>query len=417
MSKQIHAGSRNGSVIAPSSKSHTHRLILCASFSNSRTILTCNCMSNDILATIECLNSLGANINISNNNIIIKPIKAAPSDLCHLRCEESGSTLRFLLPIVGVLGVRAVFHMEGRLCERPIEPLASLLRSHGMLIEKKDGLLYCSGKLTSGDYFIPGNVSSQYISAPLMALPLIGNNSRLIVTDKIESGPYIDLTETVLQTSGIKYVKKNNTYFFETQQTYSFAEQMSVEGDWSNSAFFLSAGAFSEKGITVRGLNISSAQGDKKIVDLLQRFGADVLIADGLVTVKKNKLNGIVIDASSIPDLVPVLSVVAAASDGQTKIINASRLRLKESDRLESTSKLISSLGGAVTLTEDGMIITGKKRLKGGMIDSCNDHRIAMSAAVAASACDDKVVINDPDCINKSYPGFFDDFDSLEVIN
>ena len=332
-----------------------------------------------------------------------------------LDCGESGSTLRFLLPVVGALGAKGHFKMHGRLPLRPLAPLDEELKKHGMFLKKQGDELYFEGKLSAGAYLMPGNVSSQYISGLLFALPLLKGDSILTVTGLLESRDYVLMTEEALAKAGIVFEKNGNTYRICGGRHYDMPKELAVEGDFSNAAFFLSIGALSYEGVTVTGLNTASLQGDRRIVEILEAFGAKVTVEGDSVNVRGGELAGITIDAALIPDLVPVLSVVAAGAKGETRIINAARLRLKESDRLKSTADLINGLGGKCEELEDGLVITGNGSLKGGTADTCNDHRIAMAAAVAACISEDKVILTDEKCVAKSYPGFFEDFGKLDI--
>lgn len=409
-------GTRSGEVTIPSSKSYAHRFLICAALSDKESIVKCDGISKDIEATIKCLNALGADITLGDNNcIFVKPLITVKKGRCNLYCGESGSTLRFLIPVVGALGADAVFYMEGKLYQRPLDALTKTLTQNGMKIEQDGTLLYCSGKLTSGTYRIPGNISSQYISGMLFALPLIEGNSTLEVFGNIESADYIIMTEDAISATGISFIKEANNYSVSGNQKYSVNENAVVERDWSNAAFFLCMGAVSKNGITLQDMNLSSRQGDKEIINIIKKFGADVIINDNSVTVKRGTLKGQVIDAKAIPDLIPTICALACASDGKTEIINAERLRLKESDRIATTAAMLRALGAVVTEKNDGIIIEGTDSLNGGKIDAANDHRIAMSAAVAASICENEVIINGAQCVSKSYPDFWEHLEKLEV--
>lgn len=415
MNISIKPGQRSGLVKIPASKSQAHRLLICAALGRTDTLIECDGLSADIRATIACLNALGAGIVPiwDDRALLVRPILKVPRELCHLPCGESGSTLRFLLPVCGALGADAVFHMEGRLPQRPLAPLDRQLEEHGMELRQEGELLYCSGQLQPGDYELPGNVSSQYISGLLMALPLVSGDSRLSVTGSIESAAYITMTEDALRLSGIDFTKENNCYSIPGGQRSRLPQTLQVEGDFSNAAFFLCMGALSSQGIEVTGLNTASHQGDRAAVDILRSFGAEIRELENGYFVRRSRLQGLTIDAKPIPDLIPVLSVVAALSRGETRIINAGRLRLKESDRLSSTASLIRSLGGEVEELEDGLVIHGRSRLSGGSVDSWGDHRIAMAAATAACGCASGVELSGAQAVNKSYPRFWEDFDAL----
>lgn len=408
-------GLRSGQMKIPASKSQAHRYIIAAGLSGRESDIICDGISEDIAATMACLKGLGAEFE-GDLKIHCKPVTGQPAEECELQCGESGSTLRFMLPVAGALGAKGHFVMKGRLPERPMAPFDDELRKHGMKIRKEGNLLHFEGQLKAGAYTLPGSISSQYISGLLLALPLLDGNSILTITDKIESRDYIIMTEETLERAGIRFEKKGNVYEIPGRQKYNMPELTDVEGDFSNAAFFLSMGALSPLGITVKGLNNASKQGDRRIVDILKAFGANVVEGQSEVFVSRKELKGITIDAAMIPDLVPVLSVVAAAAEGESRIINAGRLRLKESDRIESTVNMINNLGGRALGTPDGLIIQGTGKMQSGFVDTCGDHRIAMSAAVAACISTGEVTVKDETCVNKSYPRFWDDFASLKGI-
>ncbi len=414
MNKTILPGARTGEVHIPASKSQAHRMLLCAAMGENEVTLRCRGLSKDILATVACLKALGASVDAEGEVLHLRPVSAPPPGLCLLPCGESGSTLRFLLPLVGALGASAVFEREGRLPERPIEPLGRELCRNGMDIRSDGARLSCSGQLRPGAFSLPGNISSQYISALLMTLPLLEGESTLHIEGALESAAYVAMTEEVLRLGGVRTEKTGDGYRIPGGQRCRFAPELSVEGDYSNAAFFLCAGALSERGIRVTGLDPQSRQGDRAIVPLLEEMGAQVASDGSSVTVKRAALHGITIDASPIPDLIPVLSVVAAAASGETRVIHAQRLRLKESDRLHSTTQMLRALGAEAEELPDGLVIRGGRTLAGGTVDACGDHRIAMSAAVAGGICRGAVTICGSECVQKSYPDFWTDFQQLK---
>ena len=415
MNRIVLPGQRSGAVRIPASKSQAHRLLICAALGEEQAEIRCDGISADIAATMDCLNALGAKIACEGERISVEPIRAVPGGLCELPCGESGSTLRFLLPLCGALGAEAVFLMQGRLPERPLAPLDQVLREHGMTIRQEGDRLFCSGKLTPGDYSLPGNVSSQYISGLLMALPLPEGESRLQVTGPVASAGYIAMTEDALNLAALRFEKDGWRYRIPGGQRSRMQASLSVEGDWSNAAFFLAAGALSERGVRVCGMNPASSQGDRAVLEILRRFGAEITLEKNEIPIHRGALRAADIDAEPIPDLIPVLSVVAACAEGETHIRNAGRLRLKESDRLQSTAALLTALGGDVTEGEDSLTIRGRKSLKGGAVDSFGDHRIAMAAAVASCLCTDPVTVLGSECVRKSYPRFWDDWEGLTV--
>jgi len=414
MKRTIIPGARTGRVRIPASKSQAHRLLICAALGEEKTEVVCDGISADIAATAKCLRALGAAVEETETGFLVSPIKKVPEGRCELYCGESGSTLRFLLPIVGALGVQAAFHREGRLPQRPLAPLDSVLTAHGMTLSEDGDLLLCSGQLQAGDYEITGNVSSQYISGLLMALPRLAGESTLTVTGTLESAAYVAMTEDALRLSGVEFSKNGASYAIPGGQRFRLPTRTAVEGDWSNAAFFLCMGALAKEGVRVEGLNLKSSQGDRGVLDVLRAFGAAVSEEENAVTVRRGALRGVTVDASPIPDLIPVLSVVASVAAGETRVENAYRLRLKESDRLQSTANLLRALGGRVEEKEDGMVITGVPVLHGGETQTQNDHRLAMSAAVAACAAMGEVTVDNDACVAKSYPRFWEDYGSLK---
>ena len=413
MIRELTPGPRCGCVKIPASKSQAHRLLIVAALGEGETRLRCDGISKDIAATVACLKALGAEIREEDGALLVRPIRAIPTGECRLPCGESGSTLRFLLPVVGALGARAVFVREGRLPERPLSPLDRELCAHGMTLEAEGALLHCGGKLVPGDYSLPGNVSSQYISGLLLALPKLAGESRLTVTGPLESAAYVTMTEDALRLAGIRFDKHNDVYIINGMQKARLPETLTVEGDWSNAAFFLALGALSPQGMKVMGMDRRSSQGDRAVLEILRRFGAEIAEEGTDLLIRRGTLRAQVIDAAPIPDLIPVLSVVAAVAEGETHIVNAGRLRLKESDRLRSTTAMLSALGAQIEEQPEGLVIGGKPQLLGGTVDTVGDHRIAMSAAVAASVCTGNVTVEGAECVQKSYPRFWEDYDAL----
>ena len=413
MTRTVAPGPRAGVIQIPASKSQAHRMLICAALSREPSRLILDGFSADIEATMQCLEALGARCEETANGLSVTPVGVCPAQ-ARLDVGESGSTLRFLLPVLGALGVQAEIRMHGRLPERPLSPLWEVLEAHGMRLQQDGTILHTDGQLIAGDYSLPGNVSSQFISGLLFALPLLGGNSTLTVTGALQSARYVSMTEQALAEAGI--LTKNDVPLWQIGggQRYAPPAVQTVAGDWSNAAFFLCMGALSATGVTVTGLNSTSLQADRAITEILVRFGAELTVSEDAVTVRRGVLHGITLDAGPIPDLVPVVSCLAALCDGETRVENAARLRLKESDRLQTTAALLSALGGSVRELPDGLIISGRGRLSGGTADACGDHRIAMSAAMAACGCEGPVTVSGSECVAKSYPAFWEDFASLK---
>ena len=378
-----------GNINAIPSKSQAHRMLICAAFSDQPTTLICPETNRDIEATANCLTALGAGITWLSNGYRVKPIEEVPFR-ASLPCQDSGSTLRFLLPIAGALGVDTVFQMTGRLPQRPLTPLWEEMERMGCTLTRPTAdTIRCTGRLRSGEYAINGTVSSQFITGLLFALSLLPGQSRLQVLGKLESAPYVSMTLAAMERFGISC----NDYCFPGNGRFHSPGTVTVEGDWSNAAFFLAAQALGSP-IQVGNLNPDSPQGDRVCARLLPELKDNLTIS-----------------AADIPDLVPILAVTAAANQGAV-FTDIGRLRLKESDRVASVMDMLRALGGQAEADDTTLTVYGTG-LHGGTVDSRNDHRIAMSAAIAATVCDSPVTILGAQCVEKSYPKFFTDYTSL----
>lgn len=410
MDIQLSLKNMRGTVDAIASKSDAHRILIAASLSDKPCKIILNSTSNDIEAACRCLTAAGAVIEKDGMNLLVTPIKKPPQKAV-FDCGESGNTIRFLIPVAAALGIDSVFTGSGRLPERPQTPLLNAISENGVTVSPDGEFpIKISGKLRSGIFTLPGNVSSQFVTGLLFALPLLDGDSEIRLIPPVESKPYINMTISTLKKFGIEVTESGNSYFVKGNQKYISPEEIKVDGDWSNGAFFVVSGALSD--ITVNGLYATSVQGDKAVCDIVKRMGADVICGESGVTVKKNTLHGINIDASNIPDLVPVISALAVFAEGTTNIYNAARLRLKESDRLKTVTELIKTAGGDITELADGLIINGGKKLKDEFtVPSFNDHRLVMAAAVLSFAS--KVTITDAQAVNKTYPSFTDDITRL----
>ncbi len=414
MTVKIIKSVQGGTVSAIASKSEAHRLLIGAALSTGASHIVCSETSDDINATVRCLNALGAQIVYQDGLFNVLPVKTPVKGEIILDCGESGSTLRFMLPVACALGAEAVFKMAGRLPTRPLSPLYEELISHGCALSPQGmSPLHASGHLRGGNFTIPGNISSQFISGLMFALPLLPDDSQIKIIGDIESEPYIDMTIAAVKKFGIVIKPGDHNYLIRGNQHYTAKQSVSVEGDWSNAAFWLCAGAIGDGGINVLNLNGASLQGDKSVLSILERFGANIVLSGDSVTVSRGKLVGIKIDAGDTPDLVPILAAVASIAEGKTTIYNAGRLRIKESDRLKTVTETLSILGADIIETPDGLIINGKTQLSGGTVHSHGDHRIAMMAAIVSTVCSEAVTIIGAEAVKKSYPGFFRDFAAL----
>ncbi|MBQ2932278.1 MAG: 3-phosphoshikimate 1-carboxyvinyltransferase [Clostridia bacterium] len=407
----------SGSVKIPPSKSYAHRAIISAFLSGGDCKIENIKLSDDISATLSCMKALGGEyiydpqsltLNISRKT---KPL----TKKVRLDCLESGSTLRFFIPIALSLGTEFEFSGKDRLLSRPLDPYFKIFDHLGIEYHQTENSLLISGSLKPGKFVIDGSVSSQFVTGLLFALPLLDGTSEIAIDGNLSSKGYIDITLDVLKKFGIK-IKNDNykTFIIEGNQKYK-AQNYVVEGDFSQSAFFLVAGALGSD-ITVSGLNPDSLQGDKKILDIIKETGAKIeqVSKSDFSAICTSLMHGITIDADEVPDLVPVLAVLFAFCKGESRITNASRLRLKESDRLSTTCDVLKKMGADIEEGEDFLVIKGKQTLKGAEVSAHNDHRIAMAAAIAACRCEGDVIIDGAEkAVSKSYPDFFEDYNNL----
>lgn len=392
MDIRITPGPLSGRAAAIPSKSVAHRLLICAAMAQEETTIACPLTSQDIDATARCLEAMGASISREKGafHVIPGPLKSP----CTLPVGESGSTLRFLLPLCAALGLEAEFVMEGRLPQRPLAPLDALLADNGVTLTRPaPDRLHISGRLSGTAFSLPGNVSSQYISGMLFAAPFLPAPAVLEIQGPMASAPYVAMTQAALGQFGVS-AQGNAPAFALTPCALHSPGETFVEGDWSNAAFWLAAGQMGSR-VTVSGLDAASLQGDRLSAFWLPRLGGSCTI-----------------DADNIPDLVPILAVCAATKEGPTCFMNAGRLRIKESDRIETVLSLITALGGRAEATYDSLTVWGGT-LTGGTVCAAGDHRIAMAAAIAATVCREPVTILGADAVRKSYPHFWEDYTAL----
>lgn len=404
MNIKITKAPTGGCVSVPGSKSMAQRLMLAWALSKSECGVVSKSDADDVLAMGECAKEGFAAIEEKRTSIA-EPLKVG----------ESGAVLRFVMPVLGALGISADLRMEGRLPARPMESLLSQLSQHGMIITRPSyDVFHIEGKLFGGIFELPGNQSSQFISGLLMALPLVPDNSEIKVIGEIESRPYVDMTLDVLNKSGITVIEETpGDFYIPGGQEYRLEGDHEAEGDWSSAAFWLALGTLTEKSITVKGLNTGSIHGDRNIVAVLKNMGAEITESKEGITALGHRLNSAMIDCRNTPDLVPAIVIAACAALGKTTIMNAERLRFKESDRLAAIADVLRSLGGLVNERPDGLEIYGSGRLHGGWISSHGDHRIAMMAACLKAYCEGDIEIEDAGCVTKSYPEFWNDYRSL----
>lgn len=408
-----------GSVKIPPSKSMAHRAIICAALSDGICRIDNIDYSDDIIATINAMNSLGATIEKHDDYIEVVGIYKNINKIKENRiidCNESGSTLRFLVPISLLFKGSNKFIGKGNLGKRPLTTYYNIFNDQGIKYsyEENNLNLVVDGELKPGVFEVEGNISSQFITGLLFALPLLNGDSKITITKEMESKGYIDLTLKAISDFGIEIINNNYSEFIiKGNQKYN-ARNYRVEGDYSQAAFFLCADGLGNN-VLCRDLDLNSLQGDKEIIDILERmnvvFNANEIGLSGEVN---GELISTVIDGSQCPDIIPVLSAVSALSKGTTEIINAGRLRIKECDRLSAVTSELKKLGAQIIEKEDGLVITGVEKLQGGVeVWSHKDHRIAMTLAIASTMCKKPIIIKDYECVAKSYPSFFEDFKAL----
>ena len=419
MKIKIRPGKLNGTIEIPPSKSYSHRAVIAAALAeNGKKSKIDNLkFSVDITTTTDIMENWGAEIERFESalEIIGNGGKVAPRDK-YVQCNESGSTIRFLIPVGITSENELVFDGKGKLVDRPLDSYYRIFDKQGLKYETTDGKLplTVNGKLKPGNYEIDGNISSQFITGLLYALPLLEGDSKLIINKNLESKGYVDLTLEILKLARIEIVNNDYKSFdIRGNQTYKPFDY-TVEGDYSQVAFWIVAGIISanrDNEVKCLHVNKNSLQGDREIIEIVTRMGAKLEIFDDYVIVKPSKTKGTVIDISQCPDIGPVLTVLASLSEGETRIINGERLRIKESDRITSIKTELNKLGGNVSEEGDSLIIQGVEGFRGGItVNAWNDHRIAMSLAIASTRCEKEIILEEAESVRKSYPHFWDDF-------
>ena len=390
-----------GTITPPPSKSQAHRALLAAALSGGVSLLSGLAQSQDIAATLSCLRALGTGVEEAGPGALrihglgCSIPQAGPFPV--FDCGESGSTLRFLIPVALVAAGGGRFTGRGRLLERPQGPYFALFEEKGVSYERTGDFLTVQGRLTPGTYALPGDVSSQFVTGLLYALPLLEGDSELVLTTPLESRGYVDMTLDVLRKFGIRVEETASGFRVPGNQAFQ-ARDLTIEADWSQAAFWYAAN-FLDGEIDIQGLDHSSAQGDRRIA------------LDYWTLARPGEVE---LDVSQCPDLVPPLAAIAAGRSGVTRLTHAARLRMKESDRLTAVADVLTALGAEVTEGPDSLTLTGRDTLPGGaVVDSHNDHRIAMMAAVAALACEAPVTVTGAECVAKSYPNFWEDYEKL----
>ena len=414
MAIKIIPQSLSGGVQVPPSKSMAHRAIICAALARGKSVITNIEYSKDIQATIGAMKSLGTMIFEHDDYLEIDGTTTFMKNQCEINCFESGSTLRFMVPIALVCENNLHFIGEGRLGKRPMQVYYDIFDEQGISYLYRENVLdlYVRGRMHGGEFHIPGDVSSQFFSGLLFALPLMDEDSRIVVTSPLQSKGYIDLTLQMLEKFGV-HIENHDYQEFVIQggQQYHPCDYR-VEADFSQAAFYLVAGALNNE-VYLQDLNIESYQGDKIVVDLLQQMGCEFKRTSKGDLMTCSKLQAIHIDGSQCPDIIPVMALACALSSGTSYISHIGRLRIKECDRLQATVEVINQLGGHAIEKEDAMEIQGVEKLQGGRVSSYHDHRMAMMEAIASTVCKQPVIIDDEQCVEKSYPRFWEDFQQL----
>ncbi|MBQ3842126.1 MAG: 3-phosphoshikimate 1-carboxyvinyltransferase [Ruminiclostridium sp.] len=387
----------HGKITVPPSKSISHRALICAALADGQSVLRNVLDCEDTKATIEALTALGAQITVNGGNITVDGIKN-PAAAADINCRESGSTLRFVIPIAAALGAKTTFHGSANLPNRPITPYLEEFPKHGVSFDTDKMPYTISGKLTGGEFPVTGDISSQFITGYMLALPLTGEDCTIKLTSELQSRPYAELTADVMNTFGVNVVIGEDSFTVTAGSAFTPCEY-TVEADMSQAAFFLVANAIGGSTEPVN-LNYESVQGDRLIIEITRDF-------------MKNGGRAFDVDAENIPDLVPILTVLACFAEGTSHITGCGRLRIKECDRLAAISTELNKLGAKIEAGEDFLTINGVKELHGGECETYNDHRIAMSLAIASQRCTEPLLIRGSDCVSKSYPGFFNDFAKL----
>ena len=405
----------SGNITIPPSKSLAHRAIICACLAPGRSVISNIDYSVDIRATIEGMRHLGASIKEYKDTLFIDGIETFQYDGDVVNCHESGSTLRFFLPLFSLTGKRATFSGSKRLIERPQNVYEMLFQEQGIDFVRKYPNIIIDGRLKPGELTLKGNVSSQFITGLLFALPLLEADSKIHIEPPFESRSYVDLTIQMLKRFQI-IVEYEDAYTLAIKgnQQYQPTDVL-VEGDYSQLVFWASLGVLNHS-VETHGLDLHSLQGDKKTIDIFQSMNAGIKVLDDGYQFCPGTLNGTVIDLNDCPDLGPMLFALATQANGKTTFQNAGRLRIKESDRIKAMETELKKLGCSISSTFGTVTITGPVKLQGNVtLHGHNDHRIVMALSILATIADEPITIDDAQAISKSYPGFFKDLASCGI--
>lgn len=411
MNKIIYPNRSEGSIDVISSKSLSHRALICAALSKDKSIINNISLNDDILRTIECLRVLGAKITVDNKTVTVIGFDIYDElDEVVLNANESGSTLRFLIPLASIKAKRVIFKGSKTLMSRPLDVYQKLFDDNNLTFEILEDRLIIEGKLILNEYLVAGNISSQFISGIMFIMPLLKEDAKITLTSPLESKSYVDLTLAMLEEFNIK----SDGLAILSKQTY-LASDLTIEADYSQAAFFLVLGAINNE-VTIENLNLKSKQGDREILSILENLGADITYANNAVTVKKSKLKSLTIDLKHIPDLGPILFILGLFTEESLVLLNTERLLIKESDRINSMLKQLEKFGANISHINNTVTINRLDNFKNVvMIDSCNDHRIAMAFSILATTLETPLKIVNAEAVNKSYPRFYKDLAKLNI--
>ncbi len=412
MNVLINPSKLSGTISVPPSKSQSHRAIICAALAKGKSVINNVVLSDDVLATLSAMEKIGAKVIRNNHQLIIQGVsRISINDDNFIDCNESGSTLRFLIPLLSLSRQKIVLIGKPGLFKRPMSVYEQLFKSFNLCYQANEKSIIINGALPEGTYHIPGNISSQFVSGLMFALPLLKGDSVIEIEGELESKEYIDMTIDTLKQFGVEVTVGEAKYFIRGNQKYS-PTHVIIEGDYSQMAFFGVAGMLSGD-ILCKNMVKDSIQPDRRILDCLRQMNGFFDWSENAINFHYSNTVGTTIDVSQSPDIAPILAILGALSEGTTVIENAARLKYKESNRLQSTYETLRKMNVDVQMTDSSLIIKGQPLVEGGIFESFNDHRIVMAVAIAAIKANHPVTIKNAEAINKSYPTFFDDYQTL----